>query len=77
MKPGEKVIYDPLTWEDSYAITQALVEAHPGVNLEQVSLMNIYNWTLALPQFDDDPQLAHDGILVAIFQEWFEEVNRL
>jgi FeS assembly protein IscX len=77
VKPGEKVIDDPLTWEDSYAIAQALVEAHPGVNLEQVSLMNIYNWTLALPQFDDEPQLAHDGILAAIFQEWFEEVNRL
>jgi FeS assembly protein IscX len=39
--------------------------------------MTIYDWTLALPQFDDDPQLANDGILAAIFQEWFEEVNRL
>ena len=77
MKPGEKIIDDPLTWEDSYAIAQALAEAHPGVNLEEVSLMTIYDWTLALPQFDDDPQLANDGILAAIFQEWFEEVNRL
>lgn len=68
---------DPLTWEDSFAIAQALTEAHPGVNLEEVSLMTIYDWTLALPQFDDDPQLANDGILAAIFQEWFEEVNRL
>ena len=68
---------DPLTWEDSYAIAQALADAHPGVNLEEVSLMTIYDWTLALPQFDGDSQLANDRILAAIFQEWFEEVNRL
>jgi FeS assembly protein IscX len=77
VKLGKKIIDDPLTWDDSFAIAQALTEAHPGVNLEQVSLMTIYDWTLALPQFDDDPQLANDGILAAIFQEWFEEVNRL
>lgn len=77
MKPGEKVLDDPLTWEDSYAISQALSKAHPGVDLEQVSLMTIYDWTLALHNFDDDPQLANDGILAAIFQEWYEEVNGL
>ena len=75
--PGEMFIDDPLTWEDSYAIAQALIEAHPEVNLEQVSLMTIYDWTLALLHFDDDPQLANDGILAAIYQEWFEEVNKL
>ena len=64
-----------LTWEDSYAIARALAKAYPEVDLEQVSLLTIYHWTMALPDFDDEPELANDAILAAIFQEWFEEVT--
>jgi len=73
VKPGES----PLIWEDSYAIARALAKSHPGVSLEEVSLMTIFHWTMALPEFDDDPELANDGILNAIYQEWFEEEARL
>lgn len=62
------------TWEDSYAIALALSRIKPGINLEEVSLMMIYQWTLELPGFDDDPELVNDGILEAIFQEWYEEL---
>lgn len=64
-----------LTWEDSYAIAQALSKLKPDISLEEVSLMMIYQWTIDLPGFDDDPELANDGILEAIFQEWYEEVS--
>ena len=63
-----------LAWEDSYAIAQALSNLKPDIDLEKVSLMMIYQWTLGLPGFDDDPELANDGILEAIYQEWYEEV---
>lgn len=63
-----------LIWDDSYAIAQELSKANPGINLEEVSLMMIYQWTVDLPGFSDDPELANDAILEAIFQEWFEEV---
>jgi FeS assembly protein IscX len=66
-----------LTWEDSYAIALALKNQHPEIDLETVSLKMIYHWTVALPDFVDDPQLANDLILEAIYQEWFEEVNPL
>lgn len=66
-----------LTWDDSYAIALALREQFPQAVLEEVSLMMLYRWTLALPQFADDPELANDRILAAIYQEWFEEVNPL
>ena len=56
-------------------IARALAEAYPEVDLEQVSLLAIYHWTMALPDFDDEPELANDAILTAIFQEWFEEVT--
>jgi FeS assembly protein IscX len=66
---------DKLTWDDSYAIALALIERYPQVQLEDVSLRMIYEWTLALPDFDDEPVLANDSILASIYQEWFEEVN--
>ncbi len=64
-----------LTWENTYAIARALIREHPGVRLEDVSLRMIYEWTLALPEFVDEPELANDPILASIYQEWFEEVN--
>ncbi len=64
-----------LTWDDSYAIALELRRQHPAVDLEEVSLYTIYQWTLALPEFDDDPALANDAILAAIVQEWLEEAN--
>ena len=66
---------DLLNWDDSYAIALALKRSHPNIRLEEVSLKMIYQWTLALPEFQDEPELANDPILSAIYQEWFEEVN--
>ena len=47
-----------LTWDDSYAIAQELSKLKPEVDLEEVSLMMIFDWTLDLPGFADDPELA-------------------
>lgn len=66
---------DALTWNDTYAIARALIAQHPGVDLSALSLRTIFEWTLALPNFSDSPEFAHDDILMAIFQEWYEEVN--
>jgi FeS assembly protein IscX len=63
----------PLSWESTYAIALELRRLHPDVDLEQVTLQQIYNWTLALSDFEDDPALANDDILFAIFQDWLEE----
>ena len=64
-----------LTWDDSYAIALVLLERHPDIPLEEVSLGMIYQWTVELPDFVDEKVLANDSILAAIYQEWFEEVN--
>ncbi|HEX6303760.1 MAG TPA: Fe-S cluster assembly protein IscX [Anaerolineales bacterium] len=66
---------DYLTWDDSFAIARALIQKFPDIRLEEVSLSMIYRWTVSLPGFQDDPELANDGILAAIYQEWFEEAN--
>jgi len=70
-------VEDPLTWEDSFAIALLLKQRYPEAQLEEVSLGMIYQWTVHLPEFGDDPQLANDAILMAIYQEWFEEENPL
>ena len=62
-----------LNWEASYAIALALISEHPGLNLETVSIRMIFEWTIALPNFQDDPTLANDDILLAIYQDWLEE----
>ena len=64
-----------LTWDAIYEIALALIAAHPEIELEQVSLTQLYNMVVELPQFDDDLELVNENILRAIFQEWYEELD--
>ncbi len=64
-----------LTWETSYAIARELMRRHPNVDIAQVSLQQIFGWTLQLEDFDDDPALGNDEILSSIYQEWYEELT--
>ena len=63
-----------LTWESSFAIAIELKRRHSEANLEEVTLQQIYSWTLELEEFEDDPALCNDEILSSIFQEWYEEL---
>ena len=63
-----------LNWESTYAIALELLRAHKDVNIEEVSIKQIYDWTLELSEFEDDPALANDDILYAIYQDWYEEL---
>ena len=65
---------DTLIWDSTFAIALALKKAHPGVDMESVTLGDIFAWTIALPGFDDEPALANDEVLTAIFQDWYEEI---
>ncbi len=62
-----------LYWDSSYALALRLMEAHPQVQIAEVTLGMLYAWVLALPEFADDPELANDDLLQAILQEWLEE----
>jgi len=64
---------ESLNWECSYAIALELMRLHPAADLQNVSLNMICAWTLGLENFEDDPALANDEILAAIYQDWFEE----
>ncbi|MCI0549485.1 MAG: Fe-S cluster assembly protein IscX [Anaerolineae bacterium] len=62
-----------LTWESTYAIALELRRQHPEVNIEDVTLQQIYDWTIKLSDFEDDLSLVNDDILYVIYQDWFEE----
>ena len=62
-----------LTWESTYAIAMELRRLHPDIDFQGLSLKQIFNWTVQLKEFDDDPSMANDEILYAIYQDWFEE----
>lgn len=66
-----------LYWDAVYEIALALKNQYPQEDLSEVSLNDIFTWTIGLPNFQDDPELANDDILLAIYQEWFEEINPL
>jgi FeS assembly protein IscX len=68
---------EELYWDGTYAIARRLKAAWPEVDLSQVTLNMIYNWVVALPEFKDDPLLANDDLLAAIYQEWYEETHPL
>jgi FeS assembly protein IscX len=74
-KTAQTVTEDPLYWDASYAVARRLIELYPGVDPGEVTLQMIYNWVVALPEFQDDPQLANHDLLEAIYQEWYEERN--
>ncbi len=63
-----------LTWETSYAIALELKRMHPDPNIDEVTLQQIYDWTVQLEEFEDEPALCNDDILSAIYQEWLEEL---
>ena len=48
---------------------------YPDVEVEAVSLEELNNWIVNLPNFVDDPVLANDDILKAILREWYEETS--
>lgn len=61
-----------LNWESTYAIAVELKRRHADVDLTDVTLGNILDWTLELPDFTDDPAFGNDEILASIYREWYE-----
>ncbi|PWH16205.1 MAG: Fe-S assembly protein IscX [Anaerolineae bacterium] len=68
-------VEERLNWDDTFGIVQCLKRSHPSVNFESLSLGTLCEWILALAEFDDDPSIVNDDILLQIFNTWYEEVN--
>jgi FeS assembly protein IscX len=64
-----------MKWTDTLDIAIALAEAHPEQDPKAINFVNLYQWVLALPEFDDDPKRCGEKILEAIQAAWIDEVD--
>ena len=62
-----------LRWTDSLDIAIELEEAHPEVDPQYVRFTDLYDWILALEDFEDDPEHCGERILEAIQMAWIDE----
>jgi FeS assembly protein IscX len=62
-----------LDWDASYEIIRALDDLYPNIDIDTIGLQQLKEMIVALPNFVDDPALAHDGLLREILREWYEE----
>ena len=68
---------DELFWDATYAISMALMEEYPTIDIESVGLQQLTDMILTLPTFYDDPRLVTNQILLDIQTIWYEEATTL
>lgn len=64
-----------MKWTDVLDIAIELVEAHPEIDPKTVRFVDLHNWVVALPGFDDDHSRGGERVLEAIQQAWIDEVE--
>jgi len=64
-----------MQWTDINDIAIELLEAHPDVDPLAINFVDLRNWVMALPDFDDDPNHSGEKILEAIQAAWIEELD--
>ena len=62
-----------MKWTDSLEIAIQLADAHPDIDPKAIRFMELREWVMALPEFDDDPKHCGEKILEAIQTAWIEE----
>lgn len=62
-----------LKWTDTLDIALDLIDEHPDVDPTQIRFTDLYEWVMALENFDDDPNRCGEKILEAIQMTWIEE----
>ena len=64
-----------MKWTEVQEIAIQLADARPEVDPTRVNFVDLMNWVLALPEFDDDPKKCGERILEAIQQAWINEAE--
>lgn len=62
-----------MKWTDTLDIAIALDEVHPDVDPSRVNFVDLRNWIMELPDFDDDPAHCGERILEAVQMAWMGE----
>ena len=64
-----------MKWTDTRDIAIALAEHHPEADPLRVNFVELRNWVIELPEFDDDPKRSGEKFLEAIQSAWIEEAE--
>ena len=64
-----------MRWTDVYEIAFKLADAKPEVDPMQVNFVDLRDWIIALPDFEDDPDRCGEKLLEAIQAAWIDEVE--
>lgn len=64
-----------MKWTDINDLAIELAETHPDVDPKKVNFVDLMNWVLQLPDFDDDPKHCGEKVLEAIQQAWIDEAE--
>ena len=64
-----------LKWTDVQDIAIELYDANPEVDPRRVNFVDLRNWVMDLPEFDDDPERCGEKILEAIQAAWIAEAD--
>ena len=64
-----------MKWTDSRDIAIALFEKFPDQDPKTINFVDLRNWVIALPGFDDDSKRSGEKILEAIQMAWIDEAE--
>ncbi|OOC10569.1 MULTISPECIES: Fe-S cluster assembly protein IscX [Thioalkalivibrio] len=64
-----------MKWTDTSEIAMQLADEHPDVDPRNVNFVDLRNWVVELPEFDDDPERSGERILEAIQLAWMDEAD--
>lgn len=64
-----------MKWTEVQEIAIQLADAHPEVDPTRINFVDLMQWVMALPEFDDDPKHCGEKILEAIQQNWIDEAE--
>lgn len=66
---------DEMKWTDSLEIAIQLSEAHPDVDPTRLNFVDLMDWVMALPGFEEDKSHCGEKKLEAIQQAWIDELE--
>ena len=64
-----------LKWGDVLDIAIELSEQKPDVDPRYVNFVDLHNWVVSLPEFDDNSHRGGEKVLEAIQAAWIEEAD--
>lgn len=64
-----------MKWTDTLDIAIELADRHPNVDPTTINFVELMQWVMALPGFEDDPKHCGEKILEAIQMAWIEEIE--